>query len=137
MMVVDASAVLAILLQESEADSFAAILAETTDVIISPVNLWEVMVRARSARGEAGANAAENLVAALGLHVMPTTIEHARLAIEASVRFGRGTPAALNMGDCFAYALAKAEACGLLFKGDDFKRTDIEPVQGRISDNLS
>jgi ribonuclease VapC len=134
MMVVDASAVLAILLEEAEAELFAAILAEAADALISPVNLWEVMIRARSARGEPGARAAEALVAALGLRVAPATADQARAAVEASVRFGRGTAAALNLGDCFAYALAKTEACQLLFKGEDFARTDIEPV---IADNLS
>ncbi|HEY3889264.1 MAG TPA: type II toxin-antitoxin system VapC family toxin, partial [Caulobacteraceae bacterium] len=72
MMVVDASAVLAILLDEDEADSFGIVVAEAADALISPVNLWEVMVRARSARGVAGAEAAERLVAALGVRVAPT-----------------------------------------------------------------
>ena len=128
MMVVDASAVLAILLDETEAGSFGIVLAEAPDAVISPVNLWEVMVRARSLRGEAGVQAAEMLIAGLQLRVAPVTAEHARLAVEASVLFGCGKPAALNMGDCFAYALAKAEACELLFKGEDFTRTDVEPA---------
>jgi ribonuclease VapC len=128
MMVVDASAVLAILLDEDEADSFGIVVAEAADALISPVNLWEVMVRARSARGATGAEAAERLVAALGVRVAPTDEDQTRLAIEAAFRYGRGAPAALNLGDCFAYALAKSRACALLFKGEDFKHTDIDPV---------
>jgi len=126
MIVVDASPILAILFEEADAGSLETVLASTPDAVISPVNLWEVMVRARSVHGQPGVHAAETLLAGLGLRVAPITADHARIAIEASGRFGRGTPAALNMGDCFAYALAKAEACVLLFKGDDFTHTDAE-----------
>lgn len=92
------------------------------------MNLWEVMVRAGSARGAPGVAAAETLVAALELRIEPIDVEQTRIAVEAAARFGRGTPAALNLGDCFAYALATSKACGLLFKGEDFKRTDVERV---------
>jgi ribonuclease VapC len=128
MMVVDASPILAILFEEADAGIFETVLADTPDAVISPINLWEVMVRARSVHGQQGVHAAETLLAGLGLRVATITADHARLAIEASQRFGRGTPAALNMGDCFAYALAKAEACALLFKGGDFTHTDVEPA---------
>ena len=128
MMVVDASPILAILFEEADAGFFETVMADAPDAVISPINLWEVMVRARSVHGQPGVDAAESLLAGLGLRVAPITDRHARIAIEASWRFGRGTPAALNMGGCFAYALAKAEACALLFKGDDFTRTDVEPA---------
>ena len=128
MMVVDASAILAILFDEDEAGSFAALLAEAANPLISPVNLWEVMVRARSARGAPGVEAAETLVDALELRIEPIDAEQTYIAVEAAVRYGRGTPAALNLGDCFAYALARSKGCGLLFKGEDFKRTDVERV---------
>jgi len=128
MMVVDASAVLAILFDEDEAGRFAVVLAETANPLISPVNLWEVMVRARSARGAPGVEAAETLIDALELRIEPIDAEQTYIAVEAAVRYGRGTPAALNLGDCFAYALARSKGCGLLFKGEDFKRTDVERV---------
>ena len=128
MIVVDASAVLAILLDEPEAGAFSDILAEASEAFITPVNFWEVMVRARSLGGEPGAQTAQTLMTALGLQIASTSGAQAQLAVEAATRFGRGTPAALNLGDCFAYALAKSESCGLLFKGADFARTDVEQV---------
>jgi ribonuclease VapC len=122
---VDASAVLAILLHEAEAPEFLAALSAAGGGLISPVNYWEVMARAGSAKGDAGRAAAETLLAALDIEIAPVTGEQARLAVEAHKRFGRGTRAALNLGDCFAYALAMIEGDGLLFKGKDFPLTDV------------
>ncbi len=68
---------------------------------------------------------AEALLSALKVTVVSVTPQEARAAADAFVRFGRHRPAGLNMGDCFAYALAKAEGDGLLFKGKDVPRTDI------------
>jgi len=122
---VDASALLAILLQEPEAANFEAVLIAAGGGVIAPVNYWEVMVRAASARGAEGRAAAEALLAALDVEVVPTGPEQARLALDAYLRFGRGTKAGLNLGDCFAYALAGEEGDGLLFKGEDFPQTDV------------
>lgn len=81
------------------------------------------MVAARDSRtAEAGAE----IVNTLGLIELPVTVEHGRIAREAWTRFGKGRhPAGLNFGDCFAYAAAVAEGRPLLFKGDDFARTDV------------
>jgi ribonuclease VapC len=78
---------------------------------------------------EGGAARFERILASLGIEVVPVTAEQARLALEAFKRFGkgRGAPASLNYGDCFVYALAKALGAPVLFKGNDFSQTDIEP----------
>lgn len=92
---------------------------------MSPVNHWEVLVRIRAILGDAGVRLAEGLLVELGVEVTAVTVEHSRIAAEAHLRFGKGTPAKLNLGDCFAYALAAKQGEGLLFKGEDFPKTDI------------
>lgn len=126
MIVVDASAVLAILLQESDGEAMEAAILREPATVMSPVNLWEVLARVQAAAGAQGVAVAEDLIAALGIAVLPATADDARQATEAFARFGRRTPAGLNLGDCFAYALAKSRGARLLFTGDDFGRTDIE-----------
>ncbi|MFZ3006956.1 MAG: type II toxin-antitoxin system VapC family toxin [Phenylobacterium sp.] len=125
MIVVDASAVLAILLEEPEAAAFETLLLENGGGLMSPVNHWEVLVRARNARGDIGYAAAEALLSGLGIEIAEISATHSRSAANAHVRFGKATPAKLNLGDCFAYALAAEQGGGLLFKGDDFPKTDI------------
>jgi ribonuclease VapC len=122
---VDASAVLAILLAEPEGAHFEALLNEQGGVM-SAVNYWEVLVRARKAGGQRGKEVAEALVRKLGIEICPTEADDARRAADVFERFGRGTPAGLNLGDCFAYALADREDEGLPFKGNDFSKTDIK-----------
>jgi ribonuclease VapC len=123
--VVDASAVLAILLREPESQAFSVRLLQARGALISPVNYWEVMVRARAEAGDTGVAEAEALLAVFNVQIAQIDPIQAQTAIEASVRFGKSTPAKLNLGDCFAYALAKREGDGLLFKGNDFPQTDI------------
>lgn len=129
MIVVDASAILAILLEEPEGPTFEALLLRSGGGLMSPVNHWEVLVRARNARGDIGYAAAEALLSGLGVEIAELSAEHSRSAAEAHARFGRATPAKLNLGDCFAYALALEQGQGLLFKGDDFPKTDIASAQ--------
>jgi ribonuclease VapC len=83
------------------------------------------MTRAYSLGGEPRRAVAKTLVNALGLTILPIDAAQAELAVTAMARFGKHTPAKLNLGDCFAYALAKSQDAPLLFKGDDFRRTDI------------
>lgn len=128
MIVVDASAVLAILFGEPEAHAFASHLISAGGALISPVNYWEVVVRARSAAGPDGAERAESLMSELWISMATIDADQGRDAAEAAFRFGRGTSAKLNLGDCFAYALAKRQGDGLLFKGDDFPQTDVRPA---------
>ncbi|WP_208866820.1 type II toxin-antitoxin system VapC family toxin [Caulobacter radicis] len=127
MIAVDASAIVAILLGEPEAAAFTARLhAEQDGRMMSAVNYWEVLAKAEVSRGETGRQEAEHLLQALRIEIGPADAEQTRLAIEAFVRFGRHTPAKLNLGDCFAYALATTHGGGaLLYKGDDFARTDL------------
>ena len=120
----DASALLAILLAEPDADLYLAKLVAARAVWISPVNWWEVQVRMQSLYGEAGEKSAAIWMAKLGIAVEPITERHAAIALAAFARF-HGRPARLNMGDCFAYALAQAKDVPLLYKGGDFAKTDI------------
>lgn len=126
MIAVDASAILAVYLSEPDGDRFAECLEASTGSVLSPVNLWETRVRCFGYKGEGGVREIEALISAWGVTIAPISPEQADIAFEAHRKFGRGTPAKLNMGDCFAYALARAENVPLLFKGDDFALTDIE-----------
>src|SRR5262249_40592263 len=123
--IVDASALLAILLHEPERVAFRDKLRQATTVAMSPVNVWETLVRARSALGDSGIQDAEALLSAYEIEIVPIGPAEARAAVDAHARFGRRTTAGLNFGDCFAYALAKSRSAPLLYKGDDFGKTDV------------
>jgi ribonuclease VapC len=125
MMVVDASAILAILLGEPDGLDFERTLAQIGPSKISPVNLWECLVRIDALTGSKGRERAEQLLDVLDIQIEPITADHARLAADAFRRFGKRTPANLNLGDCFAYGLAMTEGDGLLYKGEDFGKTDV------------
>ncbi|MFZ4604088.1 MAG: PIN domain-containing protein [Caulobacterales bacterium] len=129
MIVVDASAILAIYLREPEREEFLEILAAAPEAEIAPINAWEVLARAQSLYGAAGAAEADALISALAIVVPPSTLDDVRAAVAAFARFGRTSPAKLNLGDCFAYALAQKRRAPLLFKGDDFAQTDVIRVQ--------
>ncbi len=126
MMAVDASAVLAIFLNEPDGQTYKNRLAMAGQSAISAVNYWEVLARARLLRSDAGAQIIAGLLADLRVDVVPADAEMAEAAVGAFLRY-RGRPARLNLGDCFAYALAEREGDGLLFKGNDFSRTDVKP----------
>jgi ribonuclease VapC len=124
--VVDTSAVVAILADEAEAGVLARAIADAPAAVMSVVNYVELMVVALS-RGLAGRAEIEELLGDAGIAREGVTLAQSELAIEAFERFGKGRHgASLNFGDCFAYALAKARAEPLLFKGRDFSRTDIQ-----------
>jgi ribonuclease VapC len=125
LIVVDTSALVAIQQGEPEADQFLDILRGEQACVSSPSLFEYTLVMMRRQGGEAGRLAME-LVHTLDIAVRDWTHEHAQLAAEAHIRFGRGRhPAQLNYGDCMAYALAKALDAPLLYKGDDFRNTDI------------
>jgi ribonuclease VapC len=126
--VVDASALLAIVLGEDDGPQYLSFLARVRPTVISPVNYWEALVRARVVEGEAGHRLVDELLETLGVGVCAVDAEHARSAALAFERF-RGRPARLNLGDCFAYAQAQREGDGLVFKGDDFPKTDVKPAR--------
>lgn len=126
-MIVDTSALVAILRAESDAATYAAALAGTTSARISAANYLETAVVIDGARDPVASRRVDDLLSVAGLVVEPVTAEHAVIARAAYRDFGRGSghPARLNFGDCFAYALARATGEELLFKDDDFVHTDI------------
>lgn len=124
MIVVDASALLAIYLDEHDRHIFVEKLEGAQQAVISPVNYWEAMIKARSLAGEEGAAGMQALIASSEIEIAVMDADLARAAVDAFVQFGMA-PAKLNLGDCFAYALAKLLNAPLLYKGNDFAATDI------------
>ncbi len=125
-MIVDASALIAILLREPEKDEFRSLVARDPEPLMASFNYLEAAVRADRLGAEM-AEGFDTLFKETGIRIVAADFEQARLARETYRRFGKGNhPAKLNLGDCFAYALAKARNEPLLFKGDDFRQTDVE-----------
>jgi ribonuclease VapC len=125
-MIVDTSAIVAILDQEPEADRIVRTLAATSERIISAATLVEVGIVIQARRGDDGARDLDLLLAKLRIEILPFTARQAEIARKAFRRYGRGRhDAKLNFGDCMAYAVAKDESAALLFKGDDFGKTDV------------
>ena len=123
-MVVDTSALMAIVLDETDADRVGHALEQEQQVALSAVSLAEALVVAQL-RG-VGAEM-QRLVEGLGVEVVPVTAADAQRVARAYQQWGKGAhPAGLNFGDCFAYALAQTRKCPLLFVGDDFARTDVQ-----------
>ena len=134
-MFVDASAIVAILTREAEADALADVLEGARSPITSPIAMFEAALgicRKRHASvGEAEADVREFLEVA-DIRAVPITEREAATALAAFSRYGtgRGHPAQLNLGDCFAYAIAKNHRTALLFEGEDFDKTDIAVAAG-------
>lgn len=125
-MVIDTSAVLAILLHEADAAGYAECIASARTRLMSVVSRVELSLVAEGRAGERGRAEIEQFFADSQIEVAAATPQQAEMAIEAFRHYGKGRhPARLNIGDCFAYALAKATDLPLLFKGSDFARTDI------------
>ena len=131
MIVLDASAVVAIITGEPEADALTEALGRGSEITTSPVAVYEaalglVRILKRSVE-DAEADVMEFLRLAR-VAVQPIQPDTAHLALEAFARYGKGTghPARLNLGDCFLYAQAKVIGASLLYTGDDFSKTDIE-----------
>ena len=129
-MIVDTSAIVAILRDEPDADRYGSALAQAAEVLISAGTYIETAVVIDSNRDPVLSGRLDDLLAAAQVTVEPVTIRHAELARRAYRDFGKssGHPAGLNFGDCFAYALAKSTGETLLFKGNDFGHTDITPA---------
>lgn len=126
-MVVDTSAVLAILLQEPEAADYTQRIENDPHPLISAASVFEAGIVLISRYGPEARDDLRDFLEHAGLQIEPVTAEQADLALEAYQRFGKGRHrAGLNFGDCFAYALCKATGQPLLFKGNDFSQTDIE-----------
>jgi ribonuclease VapC len=127
-MVIDASALIAILAGEPDAEIYNRALVRDAARVICPVNWLEVAMVLNSRDAEARAEL-DAYVARAAIEIVPVDAEQMRLAEHAWKSFGKGRHRArLNLGDCFAYALAKSSGEPLLFKGDDFRHTDVTPV---------
>ncbi len=123
MIVIDSSALLAIVQNEPEAEACIACIKSADELVMSAGSLAEVLIVSR--RRGIGAQM-NRLIDGMPLTIAPVTEASAKRAAEAYDRWGRGVhPARLNFGDCFAYELAQSFDCPLLFIGDDFSKTDI------------
>ncbi len=128
-MVIDTSALIAILFGEPEALSFTRVLAGETLKLISSFNALEAGIVVEARKGEAGGREFDLLMHRAQIEIVAMNADQAELARAAWRKYGKGNhPAGLNIGDCCAYALAKYSGEPLLFKGDDFSQTDIQPA---------
>jgi ribonuclease VapC len=125
-MVVDTSVVVAILLKEPDREAFTRKLARASSRQLSSVSYLEAGIVLTSHFGDVAELSLDRMLLQARIEIVPVTPTQAKLAFEAFRRYGKGRhPAKLNLGDCFSYALAKNAAEPLLFKGNDFARTDI------------
>jgi len=124
--IVDSSAILAILFHEADARHYADAIAAASPCRMSVATILETCMVAESRGGAVAADNLDALLESAGIEPVPVTVEQMKAARQAWQRFGRGNHrAALNFGDCFAYALASVTGEPLLFKGEDFPQTDI------------
>ena len=129
-MVLDTSALVAILLKEPESSALVQAIRDAPSRRLSAATLVEAGMVMLGRYGDAGSHDLDALLARSSAEIVPLTAAHAGLAREAFRRFGKGRhPAALNYGDCFSYALAAALGEPLLFVGSDFSQTDIAVAQ--------
>lgn len=132
-MIVDTSAVIAILQDEPEAAAFATVADAAAQCRMSAANFLEAAIIIDGRRDPIASRRLDDLLAVLRVVIEPVTAKQAQIARDAYRDFGRGSghPARLNFGDCFAYALARDRGEPLLFKGDDFSHTDVTPALRR------
>lgn len=128
-MVIDSSAIIAVLLNEANAADIAQVIEASSQRLLSAANLLEASIVIESRKGEAGGRELDLLLYRAAIEIVAVDQDQAEIARIAWRRFGKGRdPAGLNYGDCFAYALARTRQLPLLFQGDDFSRTDIDGV---------
>lgn len=126
-MVIDTSALLAMLQREPEADLFSKTIKGESLRLVSAVSVLEAGLVMTGRRGQSVD--LWDLLKDVEAQIIPFDADQTRVALDAFARFGKGRhPAGLNFGDCAAYALAKSRAQSLLFKGNDFSQTDISPA---------
>ena len=126
-MIVDTSALVAILRYEPERLPFAQLLDQAENLCMSAGSYLELSIVIDSRKDAALSREIEELIERFAIEIEPVTAEQARVARQAYRDYGRGSghPANLNLGDCFSYALARAKREPILFKGDDFGFTDL------------
>jgi len=128
-MVLDTSALLAVLLNEPDAEAFRRAIEADPSRLLSAATLVETAIVIEARVGEAGGRELDLLIHKAAIEVVAVDAEQADLARHAYRRFGKGRHVAgLNYGDCFAYALSQSAGEALLFKGDDFSKTDVMVV---------
>ncbi len=126
-MVIDTSAVVAIAFNEPEAEAFEAKIVDAPRRYMSAASVLELAMVIEARLGEAGSAELDLWLHKAGVEIVPVDTDQVAIARRAWRNYGKGRhPAGLNYGDCFSYALAKTREEPLLFKGDDFSRTDIE-----------
>jgi ribonuclease VapC len=125
-LIVDSSALLAVLFSEKDAEIYARAISDAELCRVSAATFVEVSAVVESQTGDAGSRQWDAFFRTAGIIIEPVTEEQAHAARQAWSDFGKGRhPAALNFGDCFSYALAKVSGEPLLFKGHDFRKTGI------------
>ncbi len=128
-MVIDTSALVAILFGESEASIFSKAIADDTRKLISAFNALETGIVVEAKKGEAGGREFDLLLHRAQIEIVAVNADQVEIAMAAWRKYGKGNhPAGLNIGDCCAYALARYSGEPLLFKGNDFSQTDIQAV---------
>jgi ribonuclease VapC len=125
-MVIDSSAILAILLKENEGYALSCAMEKNDERLMSVAGVLECSIVMNARFGDAGERELDVLIRKSKIEIMPFTEQQSEIARRAFRKFGKGRhPAALNFGDCIVYALAKDLGEPLLFKGDDFSKTDV------------
>lgn len=128
-MIVDTSAVLAILFAEDDAQMYARALTQADACRMSAANFVEAAIVVDAQTKDKGSRQLDAFIRRAGIVIAPVSEEQAHIARQAYADFGKGRhPAGLNFGDCFSYALAKVTGEPLLFKGKDFRKTDVLPA---------
>ena len=128
-MIIDTSALLAILYQEEDAEWFVTTLVTASARRMSAASFLEAAINVDAHGDLEASRQLDHFVRQAAIEIVPVTLEHAQIARQAYLDFGKGRhKAALNFRDCFAYALARATGEPLLFKGEGFPNTDIVPV---------
>lgn len=126
-MIIDTSAIVAILNDEPERRAFNEAIEKSDTCLLSTAGFVEASMVIDNSRGYEGLRDFDLLLANAGIELVPVDADQAYIARQAFRQYGKGRhPAALNFGDCFSYALAKASGFPLLFKGNDFAKTDIQ-----------
>jgi ribonuclease VapC len=128
LIVIDSSALIAIFLQEPDGEHFKEMIVADEDAVISAATLLETSIVLRTFKGRGSVDEALDEFVGVALRVIDVDGNQIVIAREAHLRYGKGLghPAQLNFGDCFSYALAKSLDVPLLYKGDDFAKTDIK-----------
>jgi ribonuclease VapC len=129
-MIIDTSAIIAILFNEDDAQIYARAIAQAESCRISAATFVETALVVEALTSNNGSRQLDAFIRRAGIAIEPVTEEQAHIARQAFIDFGKGRhPAGLNYGDCFSYSLSKATREPLLFKGKDFARTDLSAAR--------